>query len=960
MNVRLSQSPLILGLLLVALATPQLQAEVIKLEVTKDACISSVGKEGMTNMGKAPRLKLKGYQEYCFFDFDVKALAKKKINSASLHVAPEKGVKYGGKRGTDLRWFTVSSVGSPWNEGLGTNYSLDLDGAGVSFDQAKSGKSDWAHPGSKSWDVILGNGHSLRCDVDAGHPKDGWLSIPVDVKLIQALVAGASHGLMLMDGSVFISTNAFIYSREGGKAPFLTIVCEGEDGKAPSKPDAIQVVPCPMEAGLAHGAARISLKVPADAFAFHVKVNGVELPRWQIPFAAKAGMTQTIDLAYLESEAELKVEIAAVDSSGNRSAFAAATGKASAAVSVPRLPRNNWLPKGGHPPLLTKKLKVWAFPEISKLDPLTAEVTLERNMEDAPFRNSIWDAGNSTVRLAVARGEIAGFQLALEALDGSADGIKVKIEGLQGVTAKLWRTWFVNIKGKWQGDYAIPMKADEGLTIPAKDNKVPDQRAAVIAIDLIVSKDAKPGKLTGNINIEAPGGSLKLPLQLNIYPVVIPDETNFIPELNCYRGPGKGAGSKEFFDAFRIAHYHRCSINRVPHSHSGRTHTDWIPAVGPDGHVTDWTEFDKNLGPLLDGSAFKGNPRDGVPVPVLYLPFNESWPLPIGKFYAPGKDVVLVGKNWKPKHDIWAKPPEEAFPAVYKDAFVACVKDFVKHFEEKGWNRTLAQAYNNNKYGYGKHIKKDSNGNVVLDDKGKPVRIPGMTGTAWTLDEPQSLLDWQALKFYSNLFHKGITDAKSVKFVYRGDISRPMWQGSYMDGLMEVMVAGGGQFSMLPLMKASKKRMPTKLWAYGGCNSQDKPNHQSTLWCLKAYVHHADGILPWQSLGGDESFDTGDRPGGGNALIVDGSKRFSVNAIASFRIHALRRGAQLAELLLLLEKKKNWTRSHSAALVSQKLPLSASFSQAFADDAAPVTFQDVNGDAFEKLKEGLLIMLSGK
>jgi hypothetical protein len=44
-------------------------------------------------------------------------------------------------------------------------------------------------------------------------------------------------------------------------------------------------------------------------------------------------------------------------------------------------------------------------------------------------------------------------------------------------------------------------------------------------------------------------------------------------------------------------------------------------------------------------------------------------------------------------------------------------------------------------------------------------------------------------------------------------------------------------------------------------------------------------------------------------------------------------------------------------LVEPKVPLGAGFKQAFADEAAAVSFGDVSGDAFVELREALLTML---
>ncbi|MCZ7643735.1 MAG: hypothetical protein M5U26_00380 [Planctomycetota bacterium] len=935
-----------LPFLLCAALAPALRAETHKLEATRDTWLSSDKSEVDMNMGGAKHLKLKGYQEYALLDFDASKLKGLKLRSAKLCVAPESGVKYGGERGTDLRWFTVTTVSGAWEEGSGGDYAANTPGA--TFNEADFGKRAWAHPGSKNWDVILGNGETLRCDADAGHPQDGWLAIPLDVRLVQALAIGASHGLLLMEGSAFISTNSFIYSREGGKAPYLLVDADPPGPPAPPAPPGdVKAEPAPHEALHDSGALEVSLSVPPGAFAYRIKVDGQELPRWQVPFAGKAGERQRFYLAYLKPDAEVDLELVTLTASGANAEAVTLKARTSPAIQTPKLPESEFKPAGGDAPKLGEKVDVFAYPEISKLDPLSGKLILEKGMDEAARKNAVWDAGQRTVRIVAARGEIAAFQLALH---GHAAGLKVSVEGLEGVTANLWRTWFVKAGEHWQAEYAIPLKAGEAFAVPAADNGIEGQQAGSVSVDLIVPKDAPAGVREGALKVSGEGlGELALKLVLDIRAPVIPDELNFMPELNCYSGPLGDAGSEAFYAAHKLAHYHRNTINRVTHNHNGRTHADFSAKVDEAGRVTDWSVFDKNIGPLLDGSLFKGNPRDGVPISAIYLPFNESYPLPIGPNYRPGEKAELAGEGWHWKHNIWAKPPEEAFPQEYKDAFARCVAEYVKHAEEKGWTKTLLECYNNNKLQYGK---------VDVEQDGKKVKVPGMTGTAWTLDEPQTLLDWQALKFYSTLFHNGLKDVKTTRFVYRGDISRPMWQGSYMDGRMEIMVSAGNQFGMLPLMRASKRRMPTKLWAYGGCNANDLANHQSTLWCLKAYVHECDGVLPWQSIGPDACFDKGDAGTSGNGLIVDGSKRFGVPAIASYRVHAMRQGAQLCELLRLLELKRGWGRAHSRALLSQRLDLASDFKQAYMDDAAAVTFGAVSGDALVELKEAVLKLLA--
>ena len=65
-------------------------------------------------------------------------------------------------------------------------------------------------------------------------------------------------------------------------------------------------------------------------------------------------------------------------------------------------------------------------------------------------------------------------------------------------------------------------------------------------------------------------------------------------------------------------------------------------------------------------------------------------------------------------------------------------------------------------------------------------------------------------------------------------------------------------------------------------------------------------------------------------------------------------GSDSTDLLRLLEQKNGWGRVHSALLVAQAISLKSEFKQAFADDAAAVTFKGLTGDSFVKLKDGIL------
>ena len=336
-------------------------SEPVKCPDSRDIWLSVVDDHGETSGGKAARIKLKCWQEYGLLDFDVSALKGKKIEKAQLFVAPDGGAVYGGNRGTDLRWFTISTISSDWVEGEGAQYGKDDAGHGATFNEASYKTRPWTIPGSKNWDVTLGNGKTLRCDVDGGDPQNGWFALNLDKRVVEALVAKAAYGLMIMDGSTGVDRNCYIASRESGnRAPYLLVTLAGESTDAPKAPQGLSVKASPNDASNANGAATVTFTVPENAFAYQVKVDGKEVPRWQIPFAAKAGSSQTIYLEYLTPDAEISVDVAAVDAAGNVSPVASAKGKASPKLTVPALPESDWKPKGGD--VAETALKVWAFP----------------------------------------------------------------------------------------------------------------------------------------------------------------------------------------------------------------------------------------------------------------------------------------------------------------------------------------------------------------------------------------------------------------------------------------------------------------------------------------------------------------------------------------------------------------------------------------------------------------------
>jgi hypothetical protein len=213
--------------------------EPIRIETSRDAWISAYSGEQEGNNGGAPRLKLKGIQEFFLIDFDASAHQGKKVRRAELRV---KSVN----EDAAMR-VTVSTVRTEWNEGTGDSYSQDSDGC--SFLWASARKKTWAGEGSDITSVTLGNAGSIWSFGDASkRDAEGWQRIPIAPEVVQSKLDGESFGFLVMDdvGSEYrregnrfeyrLMPNRFFYSRDQNRssAPYFVIWFE-EDSVDPLK-----------------------------------------------------------------------------------------------------------------------------------------------------------------------------------------------------------------------------------------------------------------------------------------------------------------------------------------------------------------------------------------------------------------------------------------------------------------------------------------------------------------------------------------------------------------------------------------------------------------------------------------------------------------------------------------------------------------------------------------------------
>lgn len=876
---------LFIAIIFLTVFSLQTYAEVVRFDATRDVWVSAYPGEEDLNMGTTSKLKLKGIQEMALVDFDLSPLCGKVIECAKLYLCDV-------NKKNKLRKIGISTVASPWIEGKSRWNFVNVNGKGATFSYSNYKKQRWAGDGSDLTDVTMGSGNTWQHHTELQREKSMWWSVDVAPSLIQAMVGEKSYGLLVMDESGQTLANNYVFARESKHAvPYLEITFSDTKRSKPQKLD-MQLFTSFENAHMEFGAVVLRIPIKADLLSFDIYINDKEVPLWRVPKPVSKGTTQEIVLDWLPPEKKVDIKIVAVDKLGQRSDPALASGYSSKSLSritCPVYESDNETEEYKLAPPEDKTVNVWAVPDLTKIDPVSGQLLTGPNILDFNKRNPVWSKDKNEIALLGVKGEVIAFQLVVETDIKFLNELNVKISNLikdsgemiSDAESSLYLIHYLK-KGKyWYPELTIPME-DGRIAASANFMPIKNRNNQLVYIDIYIPSMIEAGVYKGEISV-LKGGNIKktLRVKLNVADLSMPSTLSFVPELNMYEGPGN-AGTDMFFQAHRITHEHRTVINRVPYGQNGKPHGDMIPRISylKNGKIKiNWSDYDKRLEALFDGSAFITSKRNSIPVEKFYLPFFENWPTELSSNYK-YENVQKKTRDAIVKHALNAPQLDEALTPQFKERFVQVIKEFVNHFEEKGWNKTEFQFYLNNKW----HWKGAS--------------------SWWNLDEPMSYDDWMSLKFFGSLFKQAIRSTP-LNFVFRADISMPRWQHNWLDGILERMyVQDESFFRNSTRIRQMKREGQIDVSVYGSLNDIECSNYKTVLWCMQAFVEGADGVLSWQSLGGAKAFTTPDK----NALLVDATKALGIDWVVSLRVKALRIGQQNVELMVMLEKKFGYTR----------------------------------------------------
>ena len=388
--------------------------------------------------------------------------------------------------------------------------------------------------------------------------------------------------------------------------------------------------------------------------------------------------------------------------------------------------------------------------------------------------------------------------------------------------------------------------------------------------EIYVPHQAEAGEHVVTLRIG--GRTTKLPLF--VWDFTLPDQLSFVPEMNAY---GLPCATAEERDWYRLAHEHRLNLNALRYGWNGHVNQGCAPKKTQNGW--DWSAWDAHFGPLLDGTAFKGLPREGTPVDAMYLPLNEDWPADVHRHFRGG---------------YWI---EDAFDPAYWDKFRAISEEIGRHVQSKGWNTTWLQFYLNNKLYY-----KQQRGSW------SSVSAP------WVFDEPVNTQDFWALRRYGQEFNDAARPF-APNCLFRCDISRSEWQRDILDGVTGIEVVSGAMRPYRDRILRRHRKYGTQVVLYGATSPPAEFSIQPATWCLDAWCWGADGVLPWQTIGKQESWDKPD------ALSLFYPRRGPADppVSGSVRLKSYRQGQQLVEYLTLYTQLSGQTRDEVAAAVEEYL-----------------------------------------
>ncbi|MDK1031030.1 MAG: hypothetical protein QGD94_03405, partial [Planctomycetia bacterium] len=533
-----------------------------RVPVTADVGICAHPKEVLLNTGGRSHIRIKGNEHYYLFTFDAKPLRHWKIESATLHLKLARG---------RLSRVALSSVPVAWVEGTATG---EPQKGSSCFTHAKYPDTAWTPGGGNMMDATFNSPYMMWRTSEVTY--DGkWMKIPIAPELVQAVVNGLSHGLVLGEEKGQTRQNHDVFTREQANAkPYLIIEAEPWHVLGLMKRPEFKAESYPAAADFKTGAIKINTAWPG-------KSDQVVGSRIKV-FPAKPGLPRPAPVKTLVTLGDPDVVVEGLQP-GKEYVVTVETfiGPQPYRYSIPF--------KGKKVMVEVKASAALALPVVPELKPpevlkgtLNAEtgwvLELYPPMAKLP-PNVKFSHPTPTILVPPAtRNAWVGLQAVIFPPNGNAQDITIELThpyhtgGVWGKApalpkVNLYRTWYVPDVSGYHAETLVPLNGVEKFAIPWKKNKVPRQRNQQIFIDIWVPKHAFPGPYENNLIVKQGGKEVvSAKIKLQVANVTLPDEFNIIGDMNTYSSPARALGIREsdpkaFMEAerryYRLAHAHR-------------------------------------------------------------------------------------------------------------------------------------------------------------------------------------------------------------------------------------------------------------------------------------------------------------------------------------------------------------------------------------------------------------------
>ena len=273
--------------------------------------------------------------------------------------------------------------------------------------------------------------------------------------------------------------------------------------------------------------------------------------------------------------------------------------------------------------------------------------------------------GAERAQLEAARGEWEPFQVVVSG-DAALSGVRARASTLVGGKGAridppaLYRVEYLQVTtpssveghaGPWPDALVPDVDRYVGETRRAFPFAVPKGQARAIWVDVFVPARTPPGLYRGDLTLEAAGQPpVKIPVELTVHGFVLPATSSLpvtfgfaasaVARAHGHPQPLAGPALAELVTRYNVAALrHRLSL------HGGTFEPP--PFVERNGRVElDFTAYDAEVGPFLDGTADRGGPAEGARFSTLDLRLPAKLEGAIRERYAKVMLAHLRDKGW--------------------------------------------------------------------------------------------------------------------------------------------------------------------------------------------------------------------------------------------------------------------------------------------------------------------------